>query len=40
MSSLEDYDEEFGPNKVIRCEDCHVKLMVDEICWCTAGGRE
>ena len=35
---MNEYDEEFGPNKIIRCKCCYVKLMIDEICWCSVGG--
>ena len=31
---MEDYDEEFGPNRVLRCDECSVKLMAQEVCWC------
>ena len=29
-----DYDIEFGPNVVLRCEHCNSKLLIDEVCWC------
>ena len=28
------YDEEFGPNIVLRCTECSVVLLREEICWC------
>ena len=36
----DNYDIEFGPNKVIKCEDCHIKLLPDEICWCHTNKEE
>ena len=32
--NMEDYDIEFGPNKVDTCTHCHVRLLPDESCWC------
>ena len=31
---MNDYDEEFGPNRVQRCPVCGKGLMTDEICFC------
>ena len=33
---MQDYDEEFGPNRIERnyCGDCGKQLDRDEICWC------
>lgn len=30
---MNDYDEEFGPNKRKLCECCNKPLMTDEICF-------
>lgn len=34
---MQDYDEEFGPNRIERnfCGDCGKQLDRDEICWCS-----
>lgn len=32
--SIENYDEEFGPNRVNICPDCGTGLSDGEICWC------
>lgn len=37
---MEDYDEEFGPNRVLRCDKCSVKLMEREVCWCLTKDEE
>lgn len=29
-----DYDDEFGPNKLPVCKDCHARLDEGEVCWC------
>lgn len=34
------YDDEFGPNTVIRCQKCLVKLHQDEVCWCSTTDEE
>ena len=34
------YDDEFGPNTVIRCKKCLAKLEQDEICWCSIDNQE
>ena len=37
---MNDYDEEFGPNRVNRCPECGAILMTDEVCWCTSDDEE
>ena len=34
LDLFDNYDEEFGPNKVRRCDKCKAKLIEHEICWC------